>query len=181
MLNNVVIAGNVRSVKPSHISHGTQMYEMKVDVERTSGKIDNVIVYFDDRFNVVDKPYVVVRGTLRETVYGSDTLITVHAYEVYFMDDMHDTLPDEINSVELEGIISFVGTIRYAKGIPFATVIIRSDRDNGYDKDTLATVFWGQYALDVSEDDVGAMVSVTGRVQNKKHGNQISVRRVEWK
>lgn len=171
--NNYTELCGILSGRPvfSHTLRNEVFYTFPLEVERLSGTVDtiNIIIRYEllESIEISEHQHVLVKGELRsynnKSGQGSRLVITVLAKQISLTDE------DDRNIVMLKGTICKPPNLRHTPmGREICDIMLAVNRQYGR-SDYLPCIAWGHYAQSVSELDVGAVISLTGRIQSRQY------------
>ena len=153
----------------SHQSREERFYEFSLDVRRLSGAVDTIhIIARQALLETLDPcggEKLCVRGELRsfnnKSGVGARLVITVFAQEIW-LDDGEDE-----NTIALAGVLCKQPNYRVTPmGREICDLMLAVRRRYGR-SDYLPCIAWGLSAREASDWEVGAGVSLTGRIQSR--------------
>lgn len=176
--NKVELLGKIMSnFKYDHSINSENFYTTVMDVERSSGNHDYVILMVSDHEIYVDEDltdrYVSVTGTLRTHNIKDENNDAVHLKILVYVDtlDLVDMTGDCIgnNYIHIVGNICKIKPIRKTPfGRTICDLIVAVNRP--YSKsDYIPCICWGNNADKISEYKVGASVDISGRIQSRTY------------
>lgn len=172
--NNLVkIAGTIASdFQFSHDMFGEKFFDVLVDVERTSGYVDRIVVCVSERLADVEEDLtgekVIVSGQFRSYNKrdGERThlMLSVFAKEWEFAEKLRDE-----SDIWLDGFICKIPIYRKTPfGRDIADVLLAVNRQYGK-SDYIPCIAWGRNAKFVDTLPVGTHVKVAGRIQSRTY------------
>lgn len=183
--NKVFLCGKVETEPVfSHETFGEGFYEIKLSVARLSENYDLIPVTVSEKLLAKDifkiGNIVAIKGQFRsynKIVDGkSKLMLTVFVREIIDVDESMNP-----NIIEIEGFICKPPVYRTT---PFkreiCDVLVAVNR--AYNKsDYLPCIAWGRNARFIKDAEVGAKVSIVGRIQSRDYQKKISEDEVETK
>lgn len=179
--NTIEISGVITSnFEFDYEKYGEKFYTLKMESQRASGVIDEVILSVSDKYIIIDEDltgqYGYVMGEIRTHNYKDEN--GVHLKIVIFvniLDILDVDLEERIdtNIVNLNGYLCKKGSVRTTpldrRILDSVIAVNRNYNKNNY----IPCIFWGKNAKRVSEMDIGDNVIVSGRLQSRKYSKQI--------
>lgn len=167
-INKARIAGEVTTEPKVYDCCGEQFYSFTLSAKRDSGTSDNVRVnisqYLLKSVNVGDK--LQLSGQIRtydKPTDGKNKLI------VTFFAQAVEEYTRDINEVDLSGYFCKAPTFRMTPlGRSIADALLAVNRPRGK-TDYIPLIVWGRTANHISELNVGAAVTVHGRLQSREY------------
>ncbi len=183
--NKVFLSGKVESEPVfSHETFGEGFYELILSVQRLSENSDLIPITVSEKLLAKDifkiGNIIAVKGQFRsynKIVDGkSKLMLTVFVREIIDVDESMNP-----NIIEIEGFICKPPVYRTT---PFkreiCDVLVAVNR--AYNKsDYLPCIAWGRNARFIKDAEVGAKVSIVGRIQSRDYQKKISEDEVETK
>ena len=183
--NKVYLIGKVES-EPifSHETFGEGFYEIKLSVPRLSEHMDIIPVTVSEKLLAKDQfqigKKVAIKGQFRSYNKIVDTksklMLTVFVRELIEIDDSMNP-----NIIEIEGFICkppIYRTTPFKREI--CDVLVAVNR--AYNKsDYLPCIAWGRNARYIKDAEVGAKVSIVGRIQSREYQKKLSEEEIETK
>lgn len=183
--NKVFLIGKVESEPVfSHETFGEGFYEIKLSVPRLSDHMDLIPITVSekllakDQFKIGNK--VAIKGQFRSynkiVDNKSKLMLTVFVRELIEIDDSMNP-----NIIEIEGFVCKPPVYRTT---PFkreiCDVLVAVNR--AYNKsDYLPCIAWGRNARYIKDAEVGAKVSIVGRIQSREYQKKLSEDEIETK
>lgn len=183
--NKVFLIGKVESEPVfSHETFGEGFYEIKLSVPRLSEHMDLIPITVSekllakDQFKIGNK--VAIKGQFRSynkiVDNKSKLMLTVFVRELIEIDDSMNP-----NIIEIEGFVCKPPVYRTT---PFkreiCDVLVAVNR--AYNKsDYLPCIAWGRNARYIKDAEVGAKVSIVGRIQSREYQKKLSEDEIETK
>ena len=179
--NDAVVVGRIaQNLEYSHESHKEKFYFTKLETERTSGKIDTILIVISERVispsTDIQGKIVGIRGQFRSfnnlDVDGEKRhlLLFLFANEIEIEDDdVYD-----FNQIKIDGYVCKHPTYRKTPlGREISDVLIAVNRS--YKKsDYIPCIFWGRNARWTSKLPVGTHIEILGRIQSREYQKKIS-------
>ena len=171
--NNLVQLSGSLAGRPefSHSARGQNFYSFPLEVMRLSGNSDRVNVIVREsqlqQAELCDGEKIFVSGQLRSfnnrSGQGAKLVITVFAKELGFCDK------EDENIVTLKGTLCKSPNLRSTPmGRDICDLMLAVNRHYGR-SDYLPCICWGKLAQEAALWDVGARLSLTGRIQSRKY------------
>lgn len=167
MKNDVILSGKVKNVAYSHESHCESFYIATIDVQRTSGCIDEIPVMISEIWLNADSlvgKYITIEGSFRSHNIGRQLILFAFADNL----KMHEKLMFN-NKIIIDGFLCKEPVIRETPlGRTIADVMIAVNRRYGK-SDYIPCVIWGRNAIYAGRQHVGAYVNICGRIQSRNY------------
>lgn len=185
-LNQVHLVGKVgEEFTMSHEFMGKTYLKTKIQVPRTSGKVDSLpIIFFQDdvkeligKTNVGKNIEVKGRFCSFRSSNGEEPQIERYVFASYLdVQENADGLASGIGTNE----IAFVGRIKYEpsyRETPLGRIIsdfyVQNYRRNGK-PDRIPCIAWGKMAGEVASLEQGSCIIATGRIQSREYNKNTS-------
>ena len=166
--NEVLLEGTpLDAPQFSHENHGTRFYRFFLEVPRLSGTPDTLPVLLPEVLlpQIPGDGPLQIRGQLRSfnnrSGVGSRLVLTVYAL------DIQPGTGEACNQIFLTGSLCKPPVFRRTPlGRSICDLLLAVPRNYGR-ADYLPVIAWGQTALQISTLDVGALLSLKGRIQSR--------------
>lgn len=164
-----VVGKLVSNYNLDHEINGEKFYGNQVEVERLSGTYDIINILCSEYLMVGNKgDYVCINGQFRSHNY-IDNNGNSHLKLFVFVKDMTVSTNENQNEVYLKGTICSKPSIRTTpKGKVITDILIAVNRPYGK-SDYIPCIAWGLNAKRLSNNNIGDMISVKGRLQSREY------------
>ena len=170
--NRITIRGSLAALPVfSHENHGRRFFRFALDVPRLSGTSDTLQVVASEELlssvEITEGELVQVSGQVRSfnsrQTAGRKLIISVYAEEMALCGG------EPVNQVALEGAICKAPVFRRTPlGREICDIMLAVNRP--YRRtDYLPCILWGRTAQEVSRLEVGARLTLTGRLQSREY------------
>ena len=177
--NKVQITGEVvTDFTFDHELYGERFYGCFIDVPRTSGTSDQIVVMVSERMVDISADrigsWITVTGQLRTYNFqeGGRNRMRIHVFaqEVEVFDPLSKIIPSyDDNRVILNGYLCKKPTYRKTPlGREIADLILAVNRPYGK-SDYIPCICWGRNARYVDSLDVGTCLTLEGRIQSREY------------
>lgn len=173
--NQVTLSGEIASdFRFSHKVYGERFYIVDVNSPRISGVCDIIPVMVSERLVDVQNSYIGLRVCVegqyrsynRRQEDGNHLVLTIFAREWTFLEAAVDT---ELNHIKLRGYICKAPVYRETPlGRQVTDVMLAINRPYGK-TDYIPCICWGRNAVYAGGLEVGAEITITGRVQSRQY------------
>ena len=178
IINYAKISGEVLEIpKKSHIVENEAFYEFKIAIERLSKIKDIIPVTISERLidgiDIKKGSFIEVVGEYRSynKILNDKSRLVLHLFAKNIKS--LETVDENSNEVTLTGYICKPPVYRKT---PFereiCDVLVAVNRPNFHKSDYVPCIMWGRNARFISNQSVGAKISLTGRIQSREYTKQ---------
>ena len=185
-MNEIVLRGVVRDIKPSHITNDTEYYQAEVITQRKDKKEDSVIIKFKKYLNKYNEfEHVELQGNIRsysEQLPNGKNKVCVYVFT--YQDKPEEKDETTNNQFKLDGRICKIEQLRTTSNGKFNIHFIvannifsaNGQKINNY----LPATCWGKLAKQVAEMSVGDKVKLEGELHSRTYSKKNENEEVEF-